>query len=549
MSATKLWGWLSPDHADPLDNAPLAQAMLAKAFELDALPSTPPVPLDPDSVPQSRMTKTQLAALQKLHGADSLSVDRAQRAMASLGQSCPDQLLRRAGRVETAVDAVVWPKSHEQAQALLDCASQKGFRVVAVGGATSVVGGLKPPGDKRPLVAASLSQMNEVVAFSAKDMKVTAEAGIALPALEEWLGQKGLTLGHFPQSFEGATLGGSIAANGAGQRSDGYGRIGERLLQARLATPVGEWRTEPLRHSAAGPWLGSLVAGSEGLFGIVTEATMALAPKPQAVFDGGWLFPSFDAAVDAARKIAQEGLSVSMVRISDAAETRFLSQFRLARAGLERAPLIERAALALKRAPADPCLMLAGYEGSTWSFGDATFELFRLLRACGAISLGERPGKSWRKSRFETPHLREALMARGLGIDTYETATPWSQLGHVHAVVAAALSKAIVETSGRPGMVMCHLSHSYADAACLYFTAVFLRSNEALAQWRRLKHAATHAMAEAGATVSHHHGMGADHAAWASAEKGPAGIRLLQALARELDPEGVMATGMQAGIK
>jgi alkyldihydroxyacetonephosphate synthase len=544
VTDNRLWGWLSPDHADPLANVPLAESMLAGALGLSVLERTPPRPLDPSSLPACRLSKAGLAALATAMEGEAPSLDETDRAAASLGQSYPDQLARRAGRCETAADAVVWPASHTQAQALLDCASQKRFRVVAVGGATSVVGGLNPPDDKRPLVAANLSRLGAVLSHSIEDMTVTAEAGIRLAALEERLAKSGLTLGHFPQSFEGATLGGSIAAHGAGQRSDGYGRISERLLQARLATPSGEWRTEPVRHSAAGPWLGGLVAGSEGLFGLITEAIMAVSPIPETTFDTGWFFPSFGVALAAAREIAQNHVGASMVRISDEAETDFLSRFRLARAGRVAPSWAERTVLALKRAPGRPALLLAGFEGRRTGAASVMADLQRILRRIGGVSLGERPGRSWRRSRFEAPHLREALMARGLGVDTFETAAPWSRLADVHGKVRDALSSAIAATSaGKPGIVMCHLSHSYADAACLYFTAVFLRAAEPLEQWRAIKRAATQAMLAAGAAVSHHHGLGADNAPYAAAEKGETALRLIRALARQLDPDGVMASG------
>jgi alkyldihydroxyacetonephosphate synthase len=544
VSATRLWGWLSPDNPDPLAAAPLAERMLVEALGLSRLLPTPPEPLDERTLPASRLTPNQSAAIAAALAGRPPARDAASRAAAALGQSYPDQLQRRAGRCASPVDGVACPNSHAQLQALIDAAVATGFRVMVVGGATSVVGGLSVAAERRPLVAADLSGLGEIVSFSGEDRTVAAQAGIRVADLERRLSDKGMTLGHFPQSFEAATLGGSIAANGAGQRSDGYGRITDRLLRLRLATPSGEWLTEPVRHSAAGPWLGGLVAGSEGLLGAITEATMAVSPKPEWTFDAGWLFPSFAAAMQAARAAAQTGIGHSMLRISDEVETAFLSRFRQARAGLRRPPWAERIVLALKRAPANPSLLIAGYEGSARFGADAVRALRGLFRRHGGVALGERPGQSWRRSRYEAPHLRESLMARGLGVDTFETAAPWSRLAGVYTAVGAALSRAIGESSGgSPGIVMCHLSHSYPDAACLYFTAVFPRAGDALAQWRAIKRAACEAMVAAGSTISHHHGLGADHAPYAQREKGDASLRLLRALAREIDPKRVMATG------
>jgi alkyldihydroxyacetonephosphate synthase len=175
-----------------------------------------------------------------------------------------------------------------------------------------------------------------------------------------------------------------------------------------------------------------------------------------------------------------------------------------------------------------------------------------VLRRHGAVGLGARPGASWRRSRFDTPHLREALMARGIGVDTYETVVAWSKLQDLHRTVSDAITDAATATlgagQGRPA-VFCHLSHSYPDAACLYFTALFSRGSDPHTQWLTVKRATTDAIVAGGGALSHHHGMGADHAAWARGDKGELGIALLGAMARAVDPQGVMAVGAGAGLR
>jgi alkyldihydroxyacetonephosphate synthase len=387
--------------------------------------------------------------------------------------------------------------------------------------------------------------MDRLLTLSRIDRTVTAEAGIALTALEAALAPDWLTIGHYPQSFMGATLGGSIVANGSGQRSDRYGRIADNLVSARLATSAGIWSSESFRHAAGGPWLGGLVAGSEGLLGILVDATLRLHAAPEHVEDRGWLLPSFAAAVDAVRQLAQAGHSLAMLRISDEAETAFLSEYRLARDGLAEPPLLERALLQVKRAPSPACLVIAGYEGSNQGTGPAFRQAGKVLGKAGGVALGRRPGDSWRKSRYDAPHLRESLMARGLGVDTFETAVAWSNLEALHAEVGRALAENAARTldqGGRPA-VFCHLSHCYPEGACLYFTAIFPRAGNAMQQWRTIKRAATEAILANGGSLSHHHGVGADHADWLAREKGEIGIALLGAVAGVLDPSGVMATG------
>lgn len=547
----KLWGWLGPGHADALAGSPLAQAYVMRCLGLSRLEDTPPRPLDPSSVPASRLTETQRALLQAAVGADNVATDVATRARAALGQSYPDQLERRAGRIGSVPDAVVLPGSADEAVALLALAAHHGLAVTPRGGGTSVVGGLRVAGDARPWIVADLARLNRVLSVSAVDRTAVVQAGISLPALEEALRPHGLTLGHYPQSYHGVTLGGAVAASGSGQRSDRYGRVGDNLVSARIATPQGLWSSEDNRHASAGPWLGGLAAGSEGLFGILTDVTIRLHPTPDHVEDRAYMFPSFAAASDAVRTLAQDGHGLAMLRVSDEAETGFLGGFRLARAGLERASLLERTVLALKRVPERPALLLAGYEGSASGVGAAFRSAAGVLRQYGAISLGARPGASWRRSRFDTPHLRETLMARGIGVDTYETVVAWSRLPELHRTVTEAITAAAVATigagQGKPA-VFCHLSHSYPDAACLYFTALFPRAADPFAQWLAIKRATTDAIAAGGGALSHHHGLGADHAAWALGDKGELGVALLGAMARTLDPQGVMAVGAGAAL-
>ncbi|MGE0500098.1 MAG: FAD-binding oxidoreductase [Rhizobiaceae bacterium] len=551
MEGLKLWGWLDPDHPDPIAGLKGVEAWLQAELGIASFAREAPVPLDPSMAPKSRLTARMRKAIGAALGAGEQSEDAAVRAGHTLGQSYPDQLQRRAGRIQRVTDAVAFPDNAGEVAGLLAAAADTGFRVVPRGGGTSVVGGLAPPlSDKRPVIVVDLSRLNHVLALSKSNSTVTAEAGVRLAALEETLAPEWLTLGHFPQSFHGATLGGSIAAAGAGQRSDGYGRIADNLVSARVATPSGLWTTEDFRAVATGPWLGGLVAGSEGLFGIITDATMRLHPTPEHIEDRGWLLPSFAAGVEAVREIVRQGHGLAMLRLSDESETAFLGGFRLARMGAEQPPLKERLWLKVSGAAVRPALLLGGYEGAKEGTRAAFAGIRHVLARHKAVPLGARPGLSWRKDRYEGPYLRESLMARGLFVDTFETAVPWAKLGDLHQSVSKAVADAALTTlsgSVKPA-VFCHLSHSYTDGACLYFTAIFPSADDALAQWRTVKRAATEAMIASGGTVSHHHGVGADHAEWAALANGSGDMRLVDTIRRELDPKDVMAPGLRAAF-
>ncbi len=541
----QIWGWLGQSD-DPLEGKPEAEALLRRMLGMAELPHLPPAIFEPERLRASRLGDDVLRALAARFGGEGFTADPTVRAMTSLGQSYPDQLARRAGTVDDPVDAVVRPDNEEDALALLELAKERGFCVMAAGGGTNVTGGFAT-GDRRPRVAADMRRMKRLLRVNETDLVAEAEAGISLPDLEAELGVRGFTLGHFPQSFHGATLGGSLSAHGSGQRSNGYGRIAEMMLGATLATPQGRWTTEMQRHAASGPWLGGLIAGSEGLFGLITSVRFRIHRKPQRIDDRGWLLPSFDVATEAARTLVQSGAGLSMIRISDESETEFLGQFRLAMKGLIDPPLIERLLLGIKRAAANPALVIAGFEGEGGRHAEAVIEAERVFKRAGGVSLGSRPGTSWRKGRYELPYLRESLMRRGVGVDTFETVVAWTKLGVVHHAMLAALHDVIggtLKPGKGNGKVLCHLSHSYPEGACLYFTALFPQAQDRLAQWQAIKSAVMETLKRQGAAASHHHGVGADHAELVRAEKGPIGVEALRALKMALDPDGIMVSGM-----
>jgi alkyldihydroxyacetonephosphate synthase len=542
----KLWGWLDADHPDPIAGLPALDAWLAKQVGLTKLVSTPPVEFDASKRRRSGLTPAMRKALASAVGEDGFSEEVEVRAARSLGQSYPDQLERRAGKVESLADAVAWPHLAEEVASLMKAAARTGFRLMPAGGMTSATGGFRAADDGRPVVVVDLHLMNAIVEVSEVDRTVTAEAGIKLAELDEKLSHRNLTLGHYPQSFHGATLGGALMTNGSGHSSDQYGRIADNLISARIATPSGPWSTEAFRQAAAGPWTGGLTIGSEGLFGIMTDATLKLHDAPEHIEDRAWLLPSFEAAREAVRKVEQAGHELAMLRISDEAETAFVTGFRMARMGRDKPSYLEQLYLLLKRAPKRPCLVVCGYEGLKRDTGPAFRQAGWAFRAHGGKSLGMGAGEAWRKARYEMPYLRESFMARGLGVDVFETAAPWSKLGALHAAVTNAIGEAAAATlgerDGRP-VVFCRLSHGYVEGASLYFTAIFKRNEEPLEQWRAIKKAATEAIIANGGALSHQHGMGALHEPWAAAEKGEAGVRLIEAVRRELDPKGVIAVG------
>jgi len=453
------------------------------------------------------------------------------------GQGLPDLLRLRDGRLPTAPDAVVRPADTDQLARVLEVSAEAGIVVVPWGGGTSVTGGVNPPPGERPVISLALDHLSGLLELDAGSGLATFGAGTAGPALEAALAPHGLTLGHFPQSWELSTLGGWIATRSSGQESLGYGRIEDMVAGLELVAPGGRLDLPPLPASAAGPDLRHLVLGSEGRLGVVTRATVRVRPRPPATVVEALLVPGWEAGLEAVRRLARSELPLTLLRLSDPPETEVAVA-----AGLAHRFGAGAARWWLRRwgVGRDACLLLVGTAGEPEVARGVLRCARRLLGGLGALRLGTRPGARWLADRFRHPYLRDALLDGGIATDTLETAGPWSALDRIREAVTDAL------LGGAPGgraAVLCHLSHPYRDGASLYFT-FFVPSeadtDAAVAAWALMKRAATEALVTAGGTVSHHHGVGAWHAPWLPREVGDTGMELLGRAAEAMDPDGVL---------
>jgi alkyldihydroxyacetonephosphate synthase len=469
-----------------------------------------------------------------------LSFDPEDRLRHARGQSLPDWIALRSGRIETFPDAVAYPCEAEEVRRLFDFARQTGAALIPYGGGTSVVGHVNPlPGD-RPVLTVDLSRMNRLLHLDETSRLANFQAGVSGPEIEAQLQDHGYTLGHYPQSFEFSTLGGWIAARSSGQQSYYYGRIEELFAGGQVETPAGPLALPPLPASAAGPDLRQMVLGSEGRLGIITGATVRICPLPEREHFYGVFFRDWNAGVSAMRSIAQSRIPVSMLRLSDAQET----ETTLALSGKEAlVRWADRGLRLLDRGPGR-CLMIFGATGGRRAAAHARSEALAACRRNGGLFTGSRIGQLWRKSRFLTPYLRNTLWEAGYALDTLETALPWSGI----LTAAVEIKEALQDTALTiPGLhVFAHLSHVYLDGASLYATYLYRRSadpDETLQNWKALKHRASQVVLRCGGTISHQHGVGRDHAPYLPAEKSPAGMDLLGAACRALDSQGMMNPG------
>lgn len=506
----------------------------------------PRVALEQIEVPAQRIPAQTLEALVACVGSGCLSVAAGDRITHAYGKGYQDLVRLRRGDLARPPDAVAFPSCEEAVSRLLGIAGSEGIAVVPFGGGTSVVGGVEAPAGERPVLCVDLRRMNRLVRVDAHGLAATAEAGILGPALEAGLGAHGLTLGHFPQSFEFSTLGGWIASRSAGYASTGYGKIEAMVVALRVVTPRGIIATRVAPASASGPDLDQLFAGSEGALGIIAQATLRVHPTPEVRDYRAWIFRRFEEGAGAVRAMMREGPIPTTVRLSDGPETeahmamRERSPGRLAQA---REWAEARAARALGMAAGGMCLCILGVEGSAAGVAHAWRGLGKVLRRHGAVPLGSGPARAWYRERFEIPYLRDVLLDAGIMVDTLETAAPWDRLLSLRASIGDTLRDCLT-SQGTPPLVLCHLSHAYPTGASLYFTFLARQApGREMEQWRNAKSAATDAIVLGGGTLSHHHGIGTVHQAWMREEHGEDGMQTLRAIKTALDPDGIMNPG------
>jgi alkyldihydroxyacetonephosphate synthase len=531
------WGWGDPAHARTLGARELR--FLADTVGVAERPR-PPVALDHVRLAPAGLSAQALAALRAIVGADGVREDHAGRVAHAAGKGYVDLVRMRAGEPAGAPDAVVYPGDHEQVRALLDVCAAASLAVVPFGGGTSVVGGVAPlAGEHAGVVALEMGRMGAVLELDRQSHTVRVQGGMRAPALERYLGARGLTLGHFPQSFEYVSLGGCAATRSAGQASTGYGAIDKMVLGLRVAAPAGDIDLQALPASAAGPSLRQLLVGSEGTLGVISELALRVRRAPSERIYEGVFFGALPAGMAWLRELASEHALPDVARVSDEQETAM--SLALAGSGGLKGRLGR--AYVNARGYRAGCLAIVGVEGTREDVAYRRGRTLALARANGGLPVGTTPGRAWLASRYSAPYLRDELLTHGVMVETLETAAQWSRLGELHSSVGQAIARALA-ACGTPGLVMCHVSHVYESGASLYFTFLARqREGDEIEQWRAVKEAASRAIVEGGGTITHHHAVGVDHARWMEREVGAGGVAALAALKRELDPLGIMNPG------
>ncbi len=465
------------------------------------------------------------------------------RLRASFGQSLGDWLRLRFGRVGPVSDGVVWPESSAQVRAWLDWAAQVGAVVIPCGGATSVVGHLTPPaGEARPVLSLMLGRMRSLLSLDPLAQLARFEAGVLGPDLEAQLRAQGWMLGHYPQSFEYASLGGWVVTRSSGQQSARYGRIEALFAGGRLETPQGTLELPSFPASAAGPDLREQVLGSEGRLGVLTEAVVRISRLPEREDFLAFFLPDWAAGEAAVRELAQAKLGLSMMRLANATET--LTTLALA-GHASTIAWLERYLALRGCAPGAKVMLMLGFTGGAAQVRGMQRLAGAILRRHRAVGTGTLLGKKWQANRFKGVYLRNALWAQGYAVDTMETAVDWPRVPAMMAAMEAAGREALA-AQGERCHAYTHLSHVYAQGSSVYSTFVFRIGPDfdtAMARCQALKTAVCEAIVQQGGTISHQHGVGKDHAPYLAAEKGAAGMAALQALTQHFDPQRLLDSG------
>jgi alkyldihydroxyacetonephosphate synthase len=524
----KHWGWGYEDQAPTATQLREAGEGIRARFGFGGEVERP-LPLE-----EVELRASRLKAPARL--GDLFSDDRYERVSRALGKAYRDVVRGFRGQFENPPDLVAFPRDEAEIETVLSWAEAEGAAVIPFGGGTSVVGGVEARLGDRPVVTMDLRRLDRVLEVEPASLAARIQAGATGPRLEEQLREHGLTLRHFPQSFEYATLGGWIATRAGGHFATVETHIDDLVESVRAITPRGDWESRRLPGSGAGPSPDRLLLGSEGILGAIAEAWVRVRPRPEFKVSCGVEFAEFGAAARAVREIAQSPLRPSNCRLLDASEA------ELTGAGSGEANLL---ILGFESAhhPVDAWMELA--LGIAREQGGVPGEV-----RGGGESEGDAVG-AWRGAFLLAPYLRDTFVACGVLSETFETAVTWDRFEELHASVMEAARKAAASVSGAPAegrgapRVSCRFTHVYPDGPAPYFTvlAPAVRGGE-VQQWDEIKAAVSEALLDAGGTITHHHAVGRDHRPWYDRQRPARFAAALRAAKAELDPAGMLNPGV-----
>jgi alkyldihydroxyacetonephosphate synthase len=543
----KWWGWGQEGVAFHHENKPGFAPFLKNAVGVDlSLPTEPTSMAFEDlDVPASRASDEFSAVLTAIVGAPYLTTNDMDRVIHTFGKSIRDLLRVRAGDLARVPDVVLYPADEAEVQAVVDAAVAENAVIIPFGGGSNIVGSLEPLAtEERTVISLDLGRLNRVLDIDEGSGLARIQAGAQGPDLEEELTKAGWTIGHFPDSFTHSTVGGWVATRSSGMQSDKYGDIADIAKGLRVVRPGGVLVIRAIPSASTGPSVREMILGSEGRLGVITEVTVQVHRIPAKREILAYLYPTFEAGIASMQAIAESDASPSVTRVSDGNETVFSFATRKASTGVSGL-VTKGLEVFLKSKGWDTnamCLSFVGYEGGDELIGRNQKTVAAIVKKHGGLGIGKGPGVLYDQKKFDTPYIRDFFLDFGGSADVSETAAPWSKLFPLYTNVIAAANRAFDEI-GVKGWIMAHLSHSYHSGACLYFTFAFVSTENAIQQYDVVKTAIQQAFIDNGGTVSHHHGVGLEHAPWLEQDISTEGIAMMRTLFDASDPQGTFNPG------
>ncbi|MFZ1116073.1 MAG: FAD-binding oxidoreductase [Propionibacteriaceae bacterium] len=538
----KWWGWGVEGVAFHHEDKPAFRPFVINAIDLDVDTSpTAPLSLEELPVPAPMISAELLDELTGAVGAENAIQDDLDRIVHTYGKSVRDLLRLRAGDIPRVPDVVVYPADEAEVQLIVDYAVAADAVLIPYGGGSNISGSLHAPEDEtRSVISVDLGRLNKLISIDEESGLARIQAGVQGPDLEKQLTAQGWTLGHYPDSFSHSTLGGWVATRSSGMQSDKYGDIADIARGMRVVMPGKVLEVRPLPHTSTGPSVREMVLGSEGRLGVITEVTVQVHRIPEVRVILGYLFPSWEAGLAAMQEISTSDAHPSITRVSDAKETAFSFATRKKSSKISISSVISKGLMkVLERRGwklSEVCLSFIGYEGGKPHVARQKKIVKDIVGKHGGILVGKGPGELYDQKKFDTPYIRDFLLDRGAIGDVSETAAPWSKLLPLYRNVMTAAEKVYAQL-GVTGWIMCHLSHSYHSGACLYFTFAFKHDGvDPLAQYEPLKNAIQQAFVDSDGTLSHHHAVGTEHAAWLEQDISAPGVHMIDGLFTAMDP-------------
>jgi len=535
------WKWGDPAQSFHLDHFPKLKSFLEESWKLQ-LKDDFKAPDLTQLISESSFTENDFRKIFPNLKAEQFSNSKESRIRYGFGKSYHDIIRIFTGKIPPLPGFILFPETENDVAHILQQASQNKISIVPFSGGSNVTGAFEL-NDNNISCVVNLQRMNKTVEIDETSHTATFETGIFGPALEKILNAKGFTLGHFPQSFEYSTLGGWLATRSGGQESGQYGKIEDMVLGIRAVTPAGTIDTKYFPKHASGIDTFRLFIGSEGTLGIITQAKLRIHKRPKEYQWKVALFKTFDEGMKAVKELIQSGIHPGIMRLSDPLETKLFSAMRNSETqGFKKwiGSLIK--SRIARKGFKEPCILMMRFAIRNSADHHSAKTSVEILKSLNGFILPASTAGNWEEHRFTLPYLRDTLIEHRAMIDTFETIAYWKNTSALYSNVKDSLRKSDFYDKG--GLLFCHLSHIYEPGACLYFTMMSpMENGSEEKQWWNYKTLVTDAIVNSGGAVSHHHGVGTDHQQWYLKTTSEGEMKLLQAIKKHLDPNGIMNPG------